>query len=290
MSELSRRLSGALSASGYPIEPCDNRLTPLSEKVKLLQDKGRYTRLISDLFAANDSANLRSLVLEVTFAFHFENADKPLQYEVTRRSEDATSVDFLRQITSGEELYIEMRLVQQRQALTDLFEAQLRDSHYFGTTLDGVADRAETLRLQRIILSKAINKRGKLIKFQPNTPRSCNIVAVEVSEIHLGMPDDNDCLLATYGDRSVPDFARRQIFGLFQEPRPEYPPHIHEIAETFAPFREAVHAVLFLRKIRLKSLFAFDLEYILIHNPKLMTDNQADTIGLEFKQAMDVWR
>ena len=290
MSKFRRRLADALCASGYPVKPDENRLTPLAEKLELLRGTGHYTRLISDLLAANDGANLRSLVLEVTFAFQFETARMPLRYEVRHRPDDETSVDFLRQSESGKQLCIEMRLVQQRQALTTLFEEQLRNSDYFGTILDGAEDRAETLRLQRLILAKAVNSRGELIKFQPDAVSSYNIVAIEVSELHLGMIDDADCVLAAYGDPAVPELMRRQLFGLFQEPRPEYPPHIHDVAARFAPFSKAVHAVLFLRKVPPGSPIDYRLEYLLVHNRKLMTTEEANNIARDINGAMDVWK
>ena len=53
MSEFSRRLAGALCASGYPVSPDEIRLTPLAEKLELLRGTGHYARLISDLLAAN---------------------------------------------------------------------------------------------------------------------------------------------------------------------------------------------------------------------------------------------
>jgi hypothetical protein len=229
------------------------------------------------------------LVLEATFAFHFEIVDVRLLYEVKRRADNETSVDFFFEDDSGAELCIEMRLVQQRQALTALFKQQLDESGYFGTVLDGDDDRAETIRLQRLILEKAVNSRGELIKFQSDGAKSHNIVAIEVSELHLGMIDDVDCVLAAYGDPAVPDFARRQLFGLFQESRLEYPPYIHEIAARFAPFRRAVHAILFLRKVPPGSPIDYSLEYVLVHNRQLLTQEEATKIAQIFNGAMDVW-
>ena len=290
MSDLRRRLADALSASGYSVKPDENRLTSLAEKLDFLLKTNRYSRLISRLLKANDGANLRSLVLEVTFAFQFESARIPLRYEVSCRSDDETSVDFLCEIESGKALCIEMRLAQQRQVLTTLFEQQLHESDYFGTVLDGADDRAQTFRLQGLILEKAVNSRGELIKFQPDSANSHNIVAIEVSELHLGMIDDADCLLACYGDPAVHPLMRRHLFGLFQEPSQEYPPHIRDAAERFAPFRRAVHAVLFLRKVPLASPINYRLEYLLVHNRKLMTSDEVKNIACDINKAMDVWK
>ena len=290
MEELRFRLARALSASGYEVAPADNRITPLAEKLELIREAGRYKRLLSNLLAANDRANLRSLVLEATFAFHFETAGMPLQYEVRRRPDDETSVDFLRRTGWGKELCIEMRLVQQRQAITTLFEMQLRESVYFGTTLDGAADRADTLRLQRLTLEKAVNPDGQLIKFRRGDANNYNIVAIEVSGLHLGMIDDKDCILVAYGDPEVPDYARRGLFGLFQEPHPEHPDHIKEVAAKYAPFRDAVHAVLFLRQEPPVHPINYNLEYLLVHNRQLVTSAEAEQVAREFHGAMNVWK
>ncbi len=228
-------------------------------------------------------------MLEATFAFHFQSAGMPLQYEVRRRLDDETSVDFLHRTTWNRELCIEMRLVQQPQARTSLFEKQLRESNYFGTELDGAVDRKETLRLQRLILEKAVNSKGQLIKFRPEDTNTYNIIAIEVSELHLGMIDHHDCMLVAYGDPAVPIFARRRLFGLFQESRPEDPDYIQEIAARFAPFRDGVHAILFLRQVPPSHPIDYCLEYLLISNQRLVTRGEGTQIAGEFRRTMDIW-
>ncbi len=278
-----------MTASGYEIEPADGRIAPLLEKLELLQETGRYTRLLSDLLAANDRANLKSLVLEATFASHFERANMPLRYEVRQRADDETSVDFVYRTEWDKKLCIEMRLVQQPAARTALFERQLRESAYFGTTLDGSGDRAETLRLQCLVFEKAVNASGQLIKFSANEEDSYNIVAVEVYELHLKMIDEMDCALVAYGDPVVPELARRGLFGLFQEPQTDYPSYIQEAAARYAPFRSSVHAVLFLRKVRPTHPINYDLEYLFTENPGLMTKMERNRVVAEFNRALNVW-
>lgn len=284
-----KKLAKALSASGYPVDEGDDRLVPLTEKLACLQATGRYSRLLSDLFAANDKANIQSLILESTFAYQFEANGKALDYEVRRRSDDESSVDFHRELESTQHLYMEMRLVRQRQALTDLFEEQLGRSDYAGTTLEGEEDRAETLRLQRLILSKALSKDGEPIKFSAGVPGDYNVIVVEVSELHLGMIDLDDCLLVTYGDPAVPRWARRQMFGLFQEVQPEYPDFVQQIAAQFEPFRRTMHGVLFIRKQPPGSPVNFSLEFFLIPNRNLMTEQEGLEIARELKGAMPPW-
>ena len=104
------------------------------------------------------------------------------------------------------------------------------------------------------------------------------------------MIDDIDCALAAYGDPAVPDHARRGLFGLFQEPRTDYPDHIQEVAAKYAPFRIAVHAVLFLRRVPPAHPIDYDLEYILIHNQLLVTSAEAEQVARDFHGAMNVWQ
>ena len=287
--DIRRRLALALSSSGYSIDEGDDRLVPITEKLTLLHYTGRYSRLLSSLFGANDKANIQSLILEASFAFQFEASGRPLDYEVRRRSDSDTSIDFHWEVSPSRNLYMEMRLVQQRQAFTDLFEMQLSRSSYFGTTLGGVEDQRETLRLQRLIFSKVLNKDGGLIKFSTGTPGDYNFVVVEVSDLHLGMTDLYDCLLATYGDPAVPEVARRQLFGLFQKARAKYPDFIQEIAAKFELFRETVHGVLFLWKRPHGNPINFSLEFFLIPNQNLMTSQEALEIAEDLKGAMRPW-
>lgn len=282
------KLTSALNASGYPVDVKDDRLIPLATKLVLLQYTGRYSKLLSDLFSANNKANLQSLILEATFAFQFEKVGKLLNYEVRKRSDNETTIDFCRVCPTGRNIYIEMRLVHQRQWITDHFKQQLEHSDYFGITLDGNEDRAETVRLQRLILSKVQDENGRLIKFLRDDSNSYNIVAVEVSEPHLGMTDHADCLLATYGDPAVSVFERRKLFGLFQEDNPKYPQHIHDIADKFREFRATMHAVLFLWKEPPASPVNFEIEFFLVQNKTLISADEAIEIAKDLNGALAI--
>lgn len=286
--ELRTRLAAALNASGYQVDATDDRLVPLVERIGFLQVLGRYQGLIASLLAANDQSNLKSLLLEATFAFKFERVEKLLRYEVQRRAHDESSIDFLRHPESLREICIEMRLAQQREVVRSAIERQLEQTGYYEVMQDGNDDRNETLRLQRIIHQKVVNPLGQPIKFTSGTCDSYNVVAIEVSELHLGMTDHMDCLLAMYGDPAVPEMARRNIFGLFQEARPEYPAYIYELSKGFSYFRDTVHAVLFLWKVPRVAPINFDLQYLLVHNCSLMTTEEATAVAQDFRGAMEV--
>jgi hypothetical protein len=289
--DLRSRLAGVLSASGYPrMESDDDRLARLLVKLEFLEDTDRYSRLLRDLLSANDQDNFRSLVLEIIFAYQFESAGMQLHYEVNRRSDDNTTVDFLYEMERVQSICIEMRLVQQTQYLTNNIDEQLRQSSSFQLTVDGIGDRGATLRLQQLIFEKAVNPRtGKVIKFNPKDTSTYNIVAIEVSALHLGMIDDVDCILATYGDPLVPDYARRGLFGLLQKPCAEYADYIQEVAARFASFRSTVHAVLFLKQVPPTHPIDYCLEYLLIPNRRLMAPTESEQIAGDCRRAMNLW-
>lgn len=279
METILHKLASALSASEYPVADDDVRLVPLAVKLKFLQVTGRYAKLLSELFSANHKANVQSLILEATFAFQFERMGKSLAYEVSQRADNETTIDFHRALPSERNLFIEMRLVQQRQWVAGDIAQQLQKSGAYEVTFDGGQDQSETVRLQQLILSKAQAKDGRLIKFARDSAKSCNVIAVEVSELHLGMIDHADCVLVTYGDPAVALLERREIFGLFQEDNSKHPQHLREYAAKFQEFRHTVHAVLFLWKIPRSSPVNFDLEFLLICNRALMSkDDKADVM------------
>ena len=93
----------------------------------------------------------------------------------------------------------------------------------------------------------------------------------------LGMLDFNDCVLATHGDPGVEEIYRRQVFGLFQEDRPEYPDRIHDIATKYDYIRSVLHGVLFLFRPK-QEMLMYDIEQYLIWNPFLMTDARARAV------------
>lgn len=281
------KLAASFAASGHSIEEPEIILFPLARKLLLLRQASRFSKLLSNLFAANNKANLHSLILEATFAYQFESANKPLNYEVRCRSDDEMTIDFYRRIPSGKNLYMEMRQVNQRLAITDLIDEQLGQSNFYEVHLGGNDDRADTLRLQRLILSKAQDSEGNLIKFSLGGPDDYNIIVVEVSDLHLGMIDHFDCMLVTYGDPMVPEFARRDIFGLFQEDRHDHPALIHEFVAKFSMFRSTIHGILFLWKHHKSYPSDFELEFFLVHNNNLITHTNCLEIADDMRGAMN---
>ena len=103
---------------------------------------------------------------------------------------------------------------------------------------DGNDERQDIIRVQQAILEKVQKRDGTPTKFLNLHEDAVNLVAVDISQIILGMFDSDDCKLVTLGDPSVPSVNRRGIFGLFQEPRPEYPAHIQSLAQAYSHISE----------------------------------------------------
>jgi hypothetical protein len=268
----------------------------LLKKIDFLSNTGRYQKLLSEFRSCNNKDNLLGLILETTFAYHFESKDKPLIYEV-RQSDDLTSVDFLRVVNDNLKLYFELRLIQQRQCITQVIQDQIKqiidndelDSRNYGYCLDGVDQKNEIKRLQRIILSKCQDKNGNLVKFYETCNGNCNIIVVGVSDIVLGVIDKWDCLLATYGDPAVPEVIRRGVFGLFQCTHPSYQKHIQELSKSFSNIRSIIHGILFIKRKPNNNKLDFQIEHCFIPNFNLLTEETICSVKEELDYALLSW-
>lgn len=289
MSETNKNLAAVYQRNGHAAEDNDPRVISLAAKLDLLKETRRYQSLLGNLFGASDPANLQSLLLEAVFAFQFESAGKPLQYEAKQRDDDNTSIDFLRQLPSDNKLYIEMRLLQQSNWITGDIAEQVEFFGGYAVTLDGEQDKKEVLRLQRTVLEKAQDKHGRPIKFAEARDRQFNVIAVEVSELQLGMVDLDDCLLVTYGDPAVHRINQRGVVGLFQQVDASYPQQLLEAAKMFEAFRSNIHGVLFLWKTP-PGPADFELQYFLACNRALMSAADAELVETDLRAALAIYQ
>jgi hypothetical protein len=241
-------------------------------KLNCLQQTGRYGLLLSQLEKANDKSNFLALVLEVNFAYQFESQGLELAYEVKQDAQEKSPIDFLRMTPSGDSVYFELRLLQQTKSITDSIRAQLQNCKMYRVVIDGAGEQGEIVRIQNIILSKVQDKNGNPTKFFSDATNAANIVVVDATSSILGTFDIHDCMLATHGDPSVKEIFRRQVFGLFQEDKPEYPQYIHELAAKYAHIRSRLHGVLFLFKKRDTGILAYQLEQYMIWNLGLIDE------------------
>jgi len=280
-------LIDAIARSGGKQHALDEADT-LWAKLDCLQQTGRYGLLLSQLAKANDKSNFLALVLEVNFAYQFELQGLELTYEVKQDAQEKSSIDFLRTTSDGDSVYFELRLLQQAQPIADSISAQLQKCKMYRVFMDGQDEQGEIVRIQHTILSKVQDEKGNPTKFFPFAANAVNIVVVDATASVLGAIDIHDCMLATHGDPSVKDVYRRQVFGLFQEDKPEYPQYIHEQAAKYAYIRSMLHGVLFLFKKRGTGILAYQLEQYLIWNPALVDAASPRRIFADIASAIPV--
>jgi len=257
-------------------------------RLNFLNQTNRYGQLLSSLAKANDKSNFLALVLETNFAHQFESQGLTLVYEVQQDMQKRNSIDFLREIPNGNSVYFELRLLQQTQSIKDSINAQLQKWGVYDLFMGGDDEQKEVVRLQNTILGKVQDKNGKPIKFFSTDANAVNIVVVDATESVLGTVDINDCKLATYGDPGVEEGYRRQVFGLFQEDRPEYPQRIHDLAAKYSHIRNTLHGVLFLFKEPDTGLLGYRLEQYLMWNPVLINEAKSRPIFADLTRAIPV--
>lgn len=239
-------------------------------KINYLEKTGRYRQLLSQLTNANDRSNFLALVLEANFAYQFESQGFELAYEVKQDAQQRSSIDFLRNITNRDRVYFEMRLLQQAKPITDSMNEQLENSQMYRVVMDRQDQRKEIFRIQNTILGKVQDDDGTPIKFFSTAAGAVNIVVIDASESLLQAIDFHDCSLAIYGDPAVEEILRMDMFGLFQEDKPEYPQNIRDLAVKYAHIRKILHGVLFLFKKPHTGILTYQLEQYLMWNPAII--------------------
>lgn len=290
MPTLAERLSDAMKSSGYKVEGSDARLVPVVSKLELLSNRGRFRRLLNDLLACNNKANLHALLFEAVFAWHFEKEGRHLLYEVSQQLSGSTTVDFMHDLSQDMHVYYELRLLQQQEAITRLFEEQLHESNCFGTLLSGSDEQREVVRLQQVLLAKVQDRKGQPIKFFTANLPNYNLIVVDVSQPLLGMIDKHDCMLACYGDETVPLPCRRDVFGLFQVPGPDTPSPFQDISIRFDWLRRTIHGILFMRRPRESNPIDFDLQFYFVPNRLLLSEKPYRLILAEVADIFSPWK
>lgn len=276
----------AINRSGggkQALEEADN----LWMKLGCLQTR-RYGLLLSQLFKANNKSNFLALVLEANFAYQFESQGLELTYEVKQDAQQKSSIDFLRKTTSGDTIYFELRLLQQKQSIKDSIKAQLQRSLMYRVDMDRQDEQDEVIRIQNKVLDKVQDKHGNPIKFFSTAADAVNIVVVDATDSILGTIDAHDCMLAIHGDPSVKVVCRRQVFGLFQQVKAGDPPRIHDLAAKYEHIRKTLHGVLFLFKKPDTGILAYQLEQYLMWNPARIDEARARPIFVDVTSAIPI--
>ena len=289
MRDLSSKVATAFRRSGVDSAHWPDSINALLERLEVLHRTGRYSKLLRDLFRCNDESNLRSLLLEIAFAYHFESEEQPLRYEVKRASLWASTVDFLWCLRADFSVYFEVRLIQQRNWILHKVQQQLAKTGWFGIFLNEAGEQQEITRVQNIVLSKCQNSEGKPVKFFRVNPGQYNIIVADVTQPMLGMVDRYDCVLAAYGDARVDEVYRRGVFGVFQEPHPDDPEDLGRLAMRFSHLRSTIHGILFLKKRRGGDAIAFDLGHCFVPNTSLLGHNDVALLREGLAAVLDPW-
>jgi len=254
-------------------------------RVDYLEKTGRYGALLSQISNANDKSNLLALTLELNFAYQFESLGLELTYEVSQDAQLNSTIDFLRVFPGGEQVFFELRLIQQPQDIADSIAGQIENTERYKIALDAEDDHDAIVRIQRNVSSKVEDKKGNPIKFLSTARNAINIVVVDIADCMLGMMDIHDCMLACHGDPGVEEPYRRGVFGLFQPDMPHFPQRIHDFAKKYAHIRGTIHGILFLDKVGMKIL-TYRLCHYLVWNPTLIDEPSARCILADVSTAI----
>jgi hypothetical protein len=291
--KIANSLDKVLKRFGMETSAWSDIIPPFRCKLKLLSKTNNYSKLLRALFASKDLSEFNSYVYEVLFAYDFESKNQSLTYEVKQLSDDKSSVDFCYEFDDIK-IYIELRLVQQRNRISQSIDAQLTVQGSYQIELGAEDELDETIRLQNLILSKCQKPDGTPINFHKPTSNVINLISVNLSELHLTMVDKYDCWLTMYGDPSVPAFARRGIFGMWQH-LPDKPSETEaQYFEKFRYFRETIHGVLFVRYVRdsgsLSKMFIdHELEYFAILNTNLLQERTSRLVTERLSSILKKW-
>jgi len=262
------------------------------QKLEFLFDTTRYNKLLSNLLAQEKMDQFKCYVFEVLFAYDFESKGHKLDYEVKQLSKAQSLIDFCYNLDNYKKLYFELRLINQRNKISESIELQLKNSDFFEISLDGEDEKNEIARLQSLILSKCQGKDGNPIKFYDVRKGIYNIIVAYVSELKLGMIDRYDCLLAMYGDPAVASVYRRNVVGLYQKLPQNVPSYAKKYCDKFEHFRQAIHGVLFVKNRNGRNnrrYIDLDLEYLLVGNINLLKKQELDLIDGKLSSFLEKW-
>jgi hypothetical protein len=287
------KLRKTLSRLGMNVDDWASVVSAFTGKLDLLAGTSRHRSLLKSLFSSNDLNEFNSYVFEVLFAYDFESKHQRLEYEVNQATEGHSSIDFRQEFDEKRKIYYELRLVRQRDWITQSIRRQLETGDSFGVVLDGEDERDDTVRLQNLVLSKCQDERGRPIKFGPPKRWRYNFIVANVSELHLTMVDKPDCILAMYGDTGVPMLFRRGVFGLCEQLSQTSSEDQEKYHGKFCHFRETIHGVIFVRFAKgsvLEGMYIDgELEYFLVANPHLLDKSEFELISKGLSAFLRQW-
>jgi hypothetical protein len=291
--EIETKLNNVLKRLGMDI-PGSEEVLYFRQKIELLADSKNYNKLLRALFSSNDLYGFNSYVFEVQFAYDFQSKNQSLIYEVKQLSNINSSIDYCYNLDNQNTIFFELRLLMQRNWITESIKSQLDNNNFYAIELNGEDEKKETERLQNTILSKCQDAEGKPVKFREPVEGNYNFIVINITELQMGGIDKFDCILAMYGDKHVPEFCRRGIFGMWQELQQTDSSNEEKLYQKFQYFRKTIHGVLFVRQERkcgyLGNIYlGWELEYFPILNNNIISRDKYNFIYTKLGLLQQKW-
>jgi len=253
----------------------------LLQKISRLEATGGYGQLFKQLSSSREQGDFRGRVLEVNFADLFQRNGQHLVYGA--RQGMTGDIDFLWRV-DGLEVFIEMKLLRQDKASLDAMNLQLEAGGVYASHVTD--DTRDIGRMQLDLISKA-----GTTKFNPQPQAGwINLVAIDVTELQLGMVDVADCVLAAAGNREVqhfyPDspYTRPNVVGFFEKPaeatlteeQRNWLTAMHRPNSAAPHPRDYLHGALFLfRHPKDTAALSYELNAVLVWNRLLVAHEKA---------------
>lgn len=240
----------------------------LQNRVSYVLDKKKYNRLVRDIYRENDKNNFYSKVFEVHIAYAIEIAGLKSVYEINVRDGDNSNIDFFVD-DDGFSLFIEAKLKQALNTRADI-EQQLQIDNTYSLFMNDDEQKSDILRLQSDILSKLQRQDGTRIKFSDPDNISANVIAINVSDLILGMIDPYDCILACCGDSGVSkEHLKKGVVGIFEQRIMTQYSDDQSLVDRFKNAQSCLNGVAFLFRPRFSNEINSDLSYFFVSNRHL---------------------
>ena len=255
--------------------PWSNEISAFSKKLELLFDKSRYNGLLKGIFRQNNVNQFNDYAFEASFAYDFESKDEKLIYEVKKRTDDNTSIDFIYKFDDFAEMCFELGMKHRPENNNSAEDLEME----------------EIIKVQNKIKEKCEDEDGNPIKFGDVKEGIYHFIVFNVSEPIYNMFDKISCKLVMYGDEMVSSINRRGIFGLCQQLPKNAPDCIKEHYSRFQHFRETIHGVLFVKNLSIGNTryICSDMEYLLINNYNLLEKQEFEGIVKKLESFLKAW-
>jgi len=135
--DIAHKLDDTLQRFNMKTETWAELIDNFREKLEVLFDAGNYSKLFKALFSSSELSEFNSYVFEALFAHDFQSNNHSLIYEVKQLTDSDSSIDFCYKINEQKTIHFELRLIKQRQYITNSIKSQLKMSQAFEIQLNG---------------------------------------------------------------------------------------------------------------------------------------------------------